>query len=173
MTTIEDRLHDLGQAVTPPPLPGATSVMRRGRQRRRARQGLGLAAVVAVGTGGTIAVRALAPDDDATLRTSAPPASSGLTDDGSGLPPASTMPPASTAPSTTAPAPASTLPGDIVLVPDVVGLDVLQAKSILEEIGFQALVLGPDTGAGAVVIAQQPAAGTEWPIGATIRIQPG
>jgi hypothetical protein len=81
MTTIEDRLRDMGRTVTPPPLPGATAVMDRARQRRRRRRG-GLAAVaIAAGTGAGLTGRSFfAGDDGPTVRT-APAAS---TDDGSG-----------------------------------------------------------------------------------------
>jgi PASTA domain-containing protein len=63
MTSIEQRLHDLGGAVTPPPMPTAGFVMRRGRQRRARRRGAGLAVLALAGTGGVLAVRALGADD--------------------------------------------------------------------------------------------------------------
>jgi PASTA domain-containing protein len=71
MTSIEQRLQDLGGAVAPPPLPTAGAVMRRGRQRRARRRGAGLAVLALAGTGGVLAVRAVNADDGTRpIRTS-------------------------------------------------------------------------------------------------------
>ena len=163
MTSIEDRLRDLGRTVGAPTLPGATAVMRRGRQRRRKRRGrLAAAGLVVAGTGAGLAGRALQPDGAPTLRTSA-------ADDGSGAPATTT----STTPYASGPcrAPDGTTPC-AVLVPDVIGLGVDQARDVLEQAGFAAEMAG-DLPGDARVLAQSPAAGATILAGSTIRLEVG
>jgi hypothetical protein len=159
MTTIEDRLRDLGRAVDTPSLPGAGAVMHRRRRRRRRRRG-GLAAVLVVaGAGGAIGANALRPDGRTTVLVES-------ADDGADAGPAST-------PSTTSMTTSATTGPDAssqLSVPDVTGLSVAQADQVLEDLGFMVQIVG-DGSEDASVHAQQPAPGVTAPVGSTIRLE--
>jgi hypothetical protein len=215
MTTIEERLRDLGRTITPPPLPGATAVMQQGRRRRHRRRGGVAALFVATGTGTAFAGNALLTDDGPSVRT----VPAGVADDGPGgweevpgdgppdggsggwqevpgddaadgspgtwqevpsdgppdeageagewdqvpaEPPTRTSPTWTTAPSA---------PGDLV-VPDVIGLDVDQARMVMEDLGFRVTIVGNGND-DALVGAQEPAAAAVAAVGAEIRLHVG
>lgn len=149
MTTIEDRLRELGDAVPTPALPAAAAVMRRGRQRRRRRRGIGLAAAALVGSTAGVAVRSLGPErGDEAVRT-AP----GRTD-------------------TSATDRPGTVPGRPALraVPDVVGLTVARARPIIEDSG---LIVAAPSGDWAEIVAQDPAPGTLLYVGRAVTLDVG
>jgi beta-lactam-binding protein with PASTA domain len=58
----------------------------------------------------------------------------------------------------------------VVVVPDVMGLGVDQAKRVLEEVGFAVMVRG---GSGSTVVSQSPAAGSSMPAGSSISLETG
>jgi hypothetical protein len=142
MTSIEQRLQDLGGAVTPPPLPGSGAVMRRGRQRRYRRRGGGLAVLALAGTGGALAVQALGDDDSRPLTTG-----------GQSM---TTADPTHGDPATRA-------------VPNVIGMTVEEAGPIIERLGLS--VEAPSNSELGQVIAQTPAAGTRLHVGRPVRLE--
>jgi hypothetical protein len=176
MSTLDDRLHDLGETLATPRLPDAPAVMARGRQRRHRRRARLAAGALVVGTGtGLAGFRVLGGGDDPDVRTTivppgdggpvvAPPSSTTAT----ALPSTSTTAPSTTTTTTTT----TTGPPSTIVVPDVVGLRVDEARVALEHAGFLVRVLG-DGGGDATVVAQSPAAGANHPVGGEVRIQAG
>ena len=143
MTSIEDRLSAMAAAVTPPDLPAAGAVMRRGRQRRRRRRAAGLAAVAALGTGGVGVV--LRPDDHDAVVTTSP-----------------------SGPDLSAPRTEATPGPDLRAVPDVRGLPVSEARSAVESVGLS--VAAPAGSDRAEVVAQDPAPGTTLGVGLAVTL---
>lgn len=152
MTSVEDRLRELGLAVTSPALPTAARVMHRGRQRRRRRRGIGLAAAALIGTSSGLAVRGLRADDDHSVRTTTP---------------AGVDPTGPTSTDQTGERPDG--PGTRA-VPDVIGLTVAEARPIIENLGLAVDV--PSGSDASEIVAQDPDPGTPLRVGRAVTLQP-
>jgi hypothetical protein len=191
MTTLDDRLYDLSEALAVPPLPGAPAVMQRGRQRRHRRRARLAAGALLVGTGTGIAGSRVLGGSDPDVQTSIDPAADGGRVDSpsatstvpmttSTVPMTTSTVPVTTStvpnttttvPATPGPTPTSTVPaGQLVAVPDLIGLTVGHARDALQDAGFLVRVAGNGS-ADATVVAQTPAAGARIAAGGEVRIE--
>ena len=150
MITNEERVRRLGAAVTPPDLPSAAELMRRGQQRRQHRRRARVVAVALLAASGGLALLHLGAGDSSTdVRTATP---EDRNDGGA----------------TTTPAPDASIP-----VPNVVGLTADKASAIIEDLGLTVEVSVAAGTDGSEVLAQEPVAPADLPVGGTVILNLG